>query len=934
MQMEKNCPAFDNLQALLSRLSPEQLKAVSSDSTAIRMSACAGSGKTETLTGRIIYLLSHGVDPSNIVAFTFTNRAAQSMKTRLHKRIVEVSGPEIRRTLGTMFMGTVHSFCLRILQDHAGYDNYDVLDEHRETAFAIEHGRELSIQEATSDIIAHNVSYSTAVSIFLRSMSVVNDELLSRGLLRRFSPKFAVLLEQYENLMDEHRVFNFGQLISLSVQVLDNDSHIRERVAGSIKHLLVDEYQDLNPAQERLLRLLTSEGAKLFVVGDANQCIYQWRGSDVRCFERFQQKFPDSELILLHTNRRSEPGIIRVANQFGHSITKSADEGMIPHREETGDSVWWVEESSPEMEAKWVTDKILELKESDARFSDIAILLRSVNTSGEPFIQEFRKRRIPFVLGGRIGLFRRDEAQALGRIFAWLADEPWLADIYQGAWSKQTKYLLETALVDNWLCKPDEYASFRSQLEELKVAVSRNQFRNLSELFRRVITILGFLELDPQNLIDSSLMALMGRFNQLLTDYESMVRRQDSSESAEMGHSIKEILKGFTWFVNSYASSAYEEETIEDVREVDAITLTTVHQAKGLEWPIVFVPCLSSRRFPSSKTGQRRDWLLHRGIFEIDRYEGTTLDERRLFYVAITRARDGLYLSWFTRTKKTLADPSPFVLSISPDDVDLSPDKAGICHISEVIPGEEPEVSTYSPSEIIWYRRCPYSYLLRKIWGFQPGLVRELGYGKALHHIMRAIGNEVRQGNVINTAIVENAIEEHFYLPYAPPATANAMKESATKKITKFIEDNIDDIERIQQVEARLEFPVGQALVYGVVDVIIRHAGTSIEARDYKTTKADPYSDDEADFQIRLYSAGLQQMGYSINLASIANLEEETIRRIDISKGALSTVIREAQEYISGIKSADYTAKPSRYCKKCDYYEICRYKKIDKGADS
>jgi len=204
-------------------------------------------------------------------------------------------------------------------------------------------------------------------------------------------------------------------------------------------------------------------------------------------------------------------------------------------------------------------------------------------------------------------------------------------------------------------------------------------------------------------------------------------------------------------------------------------------------------------------------------------------------------------------------------------------------------------------------------------------LVRELGYGRALHHIMRLVGNRVKQGNEINAVIVRNIVDENFYLPYATPATASAMKESATAKIARFVENNVEDIERIQQVEARLEFPMGPALVYGIVDVILRHDGEGFEARDYKTTKSDPHTNDEADFQIRLYSNGLQQMGYAVETASIANLEEETIRRVDISKQVLSSAVQETQNCILGMKSAVYTAKISHYCRHCDYADICRY---------
>lgn len=928
MQMQKNLVSkeLNSNASVLLNLSPEQLKAATLDKLAIRMSACAGSGKTETLTGRIIHLLQNGADPSSIVAFTFTGRATQNMKTRIHKRVIEKYGLEARQTLAPMFAGTIHSYCLRMLQDHAGYDTYDVLDKHKETAFAIEHGRELGLYEIAQNILGRKIGYSAVVEIFLRSLSVVNDELIDRGLSRRFSPVFAELVEQYEKLMANHLVFNFGQLISLAVRVLEQNDYVHEIVAGSIKHLLVDEYQDLNPAQERLIQLLLSKGGNLFVVGDANQCIYQWRGSDVQCFEHFEQRFPNSEAIFLQRNRRSTPDIIEVANKFAYTIDKNIDTKMIPYRKKSSQSVWWIEHLSPDDEAAWAADKIIQLNEAGVRFSDIAILLRSVNTSGAPFIEEFRQKRIPYILGGRIGLFRRQEAQALGRIFAWLSDTPWIEDPHLGSRSQQTKYLLETALIDNWGCTYEQYPKFRSKLEELKIVVLKNQLRNLTEVFRDIINILGFLELNPENPTARSLMAVLGRFNQLLTDFESTIKRSDTSnENIETSTNLKKLIKGFTWYVNTYAAAAYEEEAAEDMREVDAVFLTTIHQAKGLEWPIVFVPCLISRRFPSSKTGQRRDWLLHRGIFDTKRYEGTILDERRLFYVALTRAKDGLYLSWFRRGKKQSADRSPFIWATLPQNQDIRPENAGICQIIPTSLEEEPEMITYTPSEIIWYRRCPYNYLLRKVWGFQPGLARELGYGKALHHIMRLVGDEVRQGKKIDTDIAMRIIDEHFYLPYAPPIMAQAMKESATQKIRRFIENNIDDIHRIQQVEARLEFPIGPALIYGIVDVILRHNGTSVEARDYKTAKAGPYNDDESDFQIRLYTAGLRQMGYPVEAASIANLEEEEIRILDVSENTISQTVTEAQNCILGIKSRKYYPKYTDYCKMCDYRQICRY---------
>lgn len=925
--IKNSYPAKEQL--LIEQMSPEQVKAIRLDQKAIRMVACAGSGKTETLTRRVLRLLLNGIDPATVVAFTFTERAAKAMKSRLHTRITQLQGPQATKELGPMFVRTIHSFCLRLLQDHAGYSNYDVLDEHREAAFASNHCWTLGLREKASEILGHQIAYPVAITIFLRSIATVYDNLIDKTDLRRFSPRFAELLEEYEKFMTNHLVINFGQLISRAVQVLEQDVFILNTVAGSIQHLLIDEYQDLNPSQEKLIELLVSKGASLFVVGDRNQCIYQWRGSDVRCFERFQDKFPGAEPLALQENRRSVPGIIRVANDFSRFLTSDPTERMIPCQEEYGDSVWWTEADTPSEEANWVANKILELNEAGFKFSDIAVLLRSVRTSGVPFIQEFEQRKIPFIVAGRHGLFHRREAQALGCIFAWLAGEPWIENSYTGVRFAPNEHLLRIALEYYWGCKEEDYVHIRSELEGLKKFIARGRLHNITELYRQILIILGFLELDAADPNDGALMAIMGRFNELLTDYESMVRRQDASQITDITIDWRRFLKRFTWFVNTYASAAYEEEAAEDMREVDAVCLTTVHQAKGLEWPIVFIPSLTSRRFPSSKTGQTGDYLLHKAIFEIERYTTSMQDERRLFYVALTRAKHGLYLSWFRRYNRTLADLSAFAAVILPDNYKADPDHAGIPEVTIVKPHEEPEITTYSPSEIIYYRRCPYNYLLRQVWGFQPGLAHELGYGKAVHHIMRLIGQESKRGQVINAASTKSMIEEHFYLPYAPPAMAIAMKESAINKLTEFVEDNLEDIERIQQVEVRLEFPIGSALVHGIVDVILKRDEIGTEARDYKTTKADEYGDDESDFQIRLYTAGLQQMGYRITSASIANLEEGIIRNVEVTDNVLAKTLEEAQRCILGIKSKDYVAKPSQYCTKCDYCDICRYPKID-----
>jgi len=805
-----------------------------------------------------------------------------------------------------MYIGTIHGYCFRLLEDYFGYGDHDVLDENQEMAFLMRRGWGLGL--------GRNGPYSKNCADFLRSVNVVYDELLDRQQLEREDDRFLYYLHKYEALLAEHRFLSFGLLVAKAVKELESNPEI----LADITHLIVDEYQDINRAQESLIHLI-GRNASVFIVGDPRQCIYQWRGSDEKCFDEFLEHFKGSARETLRENRRSVKAVVNVANFFADTFKRAKYEPLEAFRSQQG-VVTLVECDTPGSEAEWVVAQIQHLlKENNAcTFSDIAILLRSVKTSGGAFIDAFRKHNLPYIVGGKIGLFRRDEAQAVGRLFTWLSDDGfWLDDPYNWRGRVEKDKLLETA-IEFWrgICPVSPPSrTLSNTLNTWKHDALEDNFENLTEMYQELLVILGFRRLDPSDSLQAAVMANLGRFSSLLADYEFSIRlggRQPDWPQA---------LKDLCWFMNTYATGAYEEQPVEDLRSIDAIQLMTVHQAKGLEWPIVFLPCLTSMRFPASGRHRKRHWYVPEELFEANRYQGSIEDERRLFYVAMTRARDVLSLSRFRRIRNYMS-PSPFLLPL----------KGEVQQIAEsdyLPPAElkarvlEEEMQTFSAAEIITYRRCPYLFQLRETWGYKPGLVTPLGYGKSLHDCLRHAAEQIQRGAKLKQAVLE-VIEARFHLPYAGGSVREGIMEKAQETLVAFVERHEQDMRSIEEVESRLEFPVERATITGRVDVIMRQTDKpSLEVRDYKTSD-EVTTLEESSLQVSLYALGLRSMGRPVTLASVAYLEEGEVTTVPIDHRTLDAARDEAAKCIRGIIGGQFNPKPGHHCTRpCDYRHIC-----------
>ncbi|MGH3322711.1 MAG: UvrD-helicase domain-containing protein, partial [Streptosporangiaceae bacterium] len=303
------------------RLTDEQRHAIEGGAHRTKIVACAGSGKTEVLARRVVRLLREGADPAGIVAFTFTEKAAAELKQRIDERARELPAyADLPPGSRGMFVGTIHGYALERLHDLGGrYELVDALDERQEWALVYRVARRLGVV-ALYETVAPKVATAPAVSTFLRSAEVVRSERIDRDVLRMRASTFAEVLDRYEWLLGEMRLLPFRLMIARAVDELAGGGRLRERLAGRVRHVLVDEFQDLNHAQEALVRGLVEAGADLTLVGDDDQAIYQWRGGDVALLASTRA---DHEVVL-SANHRCRPEVVDLARTLAETLPDRA----------------------------------------------------------------------------------------------------------------------------------------------------------------------------------------------------------------------------------------------------------------------------------------------------------------------------------------------------------------------------------------------------------------------------------------------------------------------------------------------------------------------------------------------------------------------------------------------------------------------------------
>ena len=911
-------------------LTEAQRRAIEHDGRNLQIIACAGSGKTEVVARRVVHLLTPGrpgsLEPRNIVAFTFTDKAAAALKERIVTRTREALG-EVHG-MADLFVGTIHAFCLDLLQAEAPvYLKYEVLNEVQQALFVDRHSRKSGLTTST-DLQGHRLRRYVDTNHYVNALAILREADLDESKLNGCS--VAAALDGYRDLLRERSYFDYSSILEAAVESLTNDDDLRRRLADRLRYVIVDEYQDVNPIQEAIVWSLHDLGARVCVVGDDDQTIYQWRGSDVGNILNFSRRYPGVDRVRLDDNFRSSEGIVRTARAFIEQNTERLEKAMTPagrQAAETGDVVALAFDT-PEQEAEHIAATAQSLRgvtflDGDAgrglAWSDMAILLRSVKRNGAPITAALDAAGIPYVVTGMTDLFQAREAHAARQLFYFMAgrdgvDARALARAWRGA-----DLGLETRALHRAVAKA---AESRTVVEKDTDEGARRRWGaySLQRLFLRFLEDAGVREERVPNERGEVIFFNLGKFSQIITDYETIHYHSKPAEK----------YAAFAKFLQYRAEEAYPEGWQDNqYANPDAIRIMTVHQAKGMEWPVVFLPALLRNRFPAPRVGGRTAWHLipRDGVTEQPRFEGTTEDERRLFYVAMTRSRKFLHMTWAPVPGSTrYARPSAFW-----DDVLVSkhvkrrrPDYAAR---SRMTPTPRAGVANvvFSFSDLKYFFECPYHFKLRVLYGFNAPIHEALGYGKSLHDALADVHARTIDGQTVDPTDAPGLVETHLHVPYAYTALRQTLEASAERVLRQYLADNAAEFRNIEFSEKQVEISLGDGVtVNGRID-LVRRLDTD------ETTIVDLKSSDRAqaeavtETQLHVYALGYQELtGRNPDYVEIYELDQGKRKPRSVDDEFIDDVKATTRDAAQALRLGDLPAAPAGpKCRDCDYRGMC-----------
>ena len=624
-------------------LNEQQLAAVTAPPGPILVIAGAGSGKTRTLTYRVAYLLENGIDPRNILLLTFTNKAAREMLGRVANLLpVDASG---------LWGGTFHSVGNRILRRHGsalGYSSgFTIMDREDQkdlinTVVASAGIDPKQIRFPKGDVLAEIFSF------------VVNTEKPLEELLAEKFPYFLPLLdriqdvhERYEKKKKATNSMDFDDLLQKTLSMFQQHERIAEFYRRQFQFILVDEYQDTNKIQADLVDLLARDHRNVMVVGDDAQSIYSWRGANFQNILEFPKRYPDAQVFKIEMNYRSVPEILEVANAAIAANVQQFRKHLSATRESKAFTPALVALNDGAEQAQFVAQRILELRDENVELNDVAVLYRAHYHAVELQL-ELSRRGVPYQITSGIRFFEQAHIKDVTSFIRFVAnprDEVAfnrMVKLLPGIGNRTADNLWrdwESSLPVAGIGDPgpenasapagvtDPGYSFGERLLEMNIpAKSKKLWTQLAHTLDEIAP--GGQPNPPSEMITSIVEAIYDDYAKAnFTNYE--LRREDLDQLAVFARQFKDVHE----FLSQLAliSNVDAEATPVQGADKEAVNLSTVHQAKGLEFHTVFVIWLTDGMFPSSRSLNTRDALE---------------EERRLFYVAITRARDELYLTY------------------------------------------------------------------------------------------------------------------------------------------------------------------------------------------------------------------------------------------------------------------------------------------------
>ena len=880
----------------LSELQSEAVKTVDDD---LEIIACAGAGKTGVVTRRIINILysKPDVQPCSIVAFTFTKKAAEELKSRIYDYGKAVLGHT--RGFAHMYIGTIHGFCIKMLQEHISeFQKFSVMDEIQTKLFVERYYEDCGMYDL-------DLKKYTETSLFISAMGILNENWFEKD---KWDIKTQTAFEKYRNKFYAEKKFDYSLILREMINQLETNEDFAGIIKNKVKYLTVDEYQDTNPIQERLIRRIKEMGANICVVGDDDQTIYQFRGSNTRNILTFKERYNIQKYIVLDTDYRSTEGVVDIAGRVilnnNNRLPKTMKSGCRTGYD-IGD-IAYTECKDIDDEMEFIAHRIIKLHEIGIPYSEIAILLRKRKVN-HLVAEKLAKYDIPFVVEGVNDLFGTKECQAAKGIFDYLNGEISATDLYK-KWLN-IDYSLDKKEISDAL----QYLA-TIDTKEIKLYSDLN----LQQIYHDFLRRISIVE-DGRNETEV-LMYNLGKFSQVIADYEVV--------NYTLKPNIK--LNNFCSFMKYTAKGYYPEGYLTNsYTKPDAVSIMTVHQTKGLEYAAVFIPQLNRNFFPAQRVGGKNVWhVIDRNwITDAERFDGDLEEERKLFYVAVTRAKKYLYLS---RAKTGRDKYISTFLEEAKDSSYLVKYDGNIQYDGENLPDIKKEKLPLSLNFSILedYFDCPYRFKLSMFYGFVQPIVPALGYGNVMHEIVRNIHVAAIAGKKIDKEDVRRIIDESFYLPYATVKLAENMYKSVTKAVNNYVEHNQDEFQNIYMAETDIEIDMGDGIkVNGRIDLVKKKnkgEKEQISIVDFKT--ANKVAEDAIDKQqLKIYALGYQELtGNKADYMEIYQLDSGHHAREEITENVITDVKKDIKVAADNIRNNNLPRRCEKEkCVKCHYNYLC-----------
>jgi ATP-dependent DNA helicase UvrD/PcrA len=966
------------------KLNEAQQRAIAHAEGPLLVIAGAGTGKTRVITERIRHLLHSNANLSgeNILALTFTKKAAGEMKAR----VVKATGERGK----AVTLATFHSFCETLLKD---------VEPKRMALEQVDHWILLrrNMARLKLDKYRRLAEPGQFLSDFIQFFSRCQDELVSSSDYQRYaddlvqrleSKRFSLDKDTYnerleqvaqeqeiarvyrasEELLREKNAVAINGLIPEAVEHLNKDAELRRKLQERYRHILVDEFQDTNIAQLELLHLLSAEPRNIVVVGDNDQAIYRFRGASFGSFKLFLERFAgwkagrDSTRyrVSLMENFRSTPNILRVATQVIAQNEVGADfpKKVLQPAKPEGERIRIAELPAAEEEARWVADELERLHGAGRPWRDFAVLYRQHAHRNE-IVEELSRRKIPFVIW-RLSILEHPlvrDVLAYLRLIARPYDDVACARVLSApAWHLEAKDLVRlaerttkkrgTALYDTLQAPQSElpFDAGQTSLAELVEFLSNQRLALNQRTAREILSdLLEWLEV-PQR-AGAQDRKYVNQLSQFVKDWEA------KSET----RGLPEFLEYLEYFEQADGTLSLEDDA-----PGDAVQLMTVHAAKGLEFRHVFVLRVNNKKFPASERPHVFEFPtalmkedLPRGDFHIQ-------EERRLFYVALTRAQERLTLTTLTeKTNKVSTfiedilmdaavkrrDVIQIAPNVRPADTEArgsspaasdswlfpasaSPPKifSRIAAWAESFRPPTPEPLQLSPSAVENYRKCPQQYLFGYRWSLKEGPRAALSFGSIMHNTIKRVVNELRRGNKLPFAEVQRIFETEWRsVGFEDEYQEAEYKKDGLEQLRVFHAATLAEPPAIRVQEKFFELPLeNNVIVTGRMDQVNSLGRNDVEIVDYKTGRPRKDSDAKKDLQLSLYALAAKEIfewnPVRLVFHYLQNNERQVTTRDAKQLGEAQKIV---QETAADIRAGQFAANPGFNCRNCAYKPIC-----------